>query len=564
MAAEIIFDDVSHGGGGNFAEPIRDQYNDRAPRFPRKSTQYVDDLGRDFSRMNIKGEKKEKDRRKSITVMRRRSTGEEKKMAKNYELYRFEKKALDWTIADKVRTYVPPEELAKKASKAKGKVTEQLQSMNYRRRAHITRLLEEKNYGGRGAEWYLACIEAPKTRDGKVPVMDVIIAQSAKFGTFGSPNEKRMSFLGEKSDLRDSNSPKGKDKGKDKYKDEGLGYEDNFGDQELFNSHGRPLEHDGRPFDGERGNRRLHPLPDPIAGPIPGLQSPGGWSPPQQFHPQGNHDVVEILGDDHDGHGGHGNVLDLDNILDDGHGGHHGGQQGFDRPHLDDFGAPKRRKSGKKGSHSRPRQDRLYNEEPKRRYKYDNSSEGTAGDEVSVFFDEDDKSSYTSFGADAEFVRRGSLSRPNSKGRHEPFYREHRRRGTYAGTRRNSRYGEDMLLIEPAGAPRRPTLHHRSRTLPQIGYDRDQEYDAPLSPRDHRNYSPLRRAPPEVFYPGELMRQRDYEKDREAEHYMRGHDLRLREEEVRRQERELDERDFRRHGGGKPFYRDHRDRDYRI
>jgi len=181
---------------------------------------------------------------------------------------------------------------------------------------------------------------------------------------------------------------------------------------------------------------------------------------------------------------------------------------------------------------------------------------------VSVFFDEDDKSSLTSFGNEPEFVRRGSLrggDRRRSKGRHEPLYREHHRRGTYDGPRRNSRYGEDMLLIEPARAPRRPQ-HLRTRTLPQIGYDR--EFDAPLSPREHRNYEPLRRAPPEVFYPGELMRLRDYEKDREAETYMRDHDLRLREEEVRRQERELDERDSRRHGGGR--YRDDRDRDYRL
>lgn len=128
--------------------------------------------------------------------------------------------------------------------------------------------------------------------------------------------------------------------------------------------------------------------------------------------------------------------------------------------------------------------------------------------------------------------------------------------------RRNSGYGDKEHVTQPARPHRRPRPERRNNiryveASRNIGYTRD---DTPLSPvLTDRNYSPLQTAPPEVFYPSELARQRDLEKDRAPDEYM---DIRRREQKVLRQGKELDVRDHQKADfGEKQYY--HNDRGYR-
>jgi hypothetical protein len=164
--------------------------------------------------------------------------------------------------------------------------------------------------------------------------------------------------------------------------------------------------------------------------------------------------------------------------------------------------------------------------------------------------------------------RRGSLKRRPSTRRGEPIYRDHRRPASYNLGRRD-------LVIEPGRTPRRlgverrqtiAYLEPRQITYPSHRNGRDRDViDEPLSPvLTQRSYSPgigrreSRGPPPEVYFPEELGG-----KDRREEDYMNqidriDRDNRYREEDLRRHERELDERDRRR--GGKGVYREYRDR----
>lgn len=600
-------------------ETFDDDFNDQPLRSPRRSNEFMNELERGVSRLSIVRGNKDKDRQKSISITRKRSSSDEKrskKMAKNFELYHFVKTGNDWTVADRQRTHLAQEEIARLALKGKGKVAEQMSTLKPLRRAQICRLLEEKNREewDKEAEWYTAYIEGPRTRDGKVRTMDVVIAQPIKRERPSSPHEKSISFLGERSDVREPIRPKGKDKGKEKGKDKGKekdkykdkGYdndrlrsdEEYYSSDKLFTSDGRPVNAEGIPFDSQKGNGRQYPLPDPIGGPSPRQQSlppAGPWNDPPPFHPQDNHPTdpfasdpfgafspqgghkdepfqfdngIEILNDNHQTHGGQPGIvdldLDLDQLLDHGD---RGGQTEFKQARIDEFGGPTRQNSGrKKDGRPKLKPIRTYPEAPRRkRYQYGNSSVGS--DEISVIFDPDEKSSMSSIGEDHDFVRRGSLKGRNrrpSMRRAEPAYREHSRVASYYSgpARRNSRYGGEEYVTEPARSNRRPRPDRRSTIQyieppRQIGYGRD---DAPLSPvLTDRNYSPPRRAPPEVFYPSELARQRDLEKDREADEYM---DMRRREERVLRQEKELDDRDYQKANFGERQYY-HDDRDYR-
>ena len=605
---------IHSGPSDNFRQlsPTRDGFEDR---FPRRSNQHVDDdLSRGFQSLDLGGRRdKDKDRRKSVVIepgkiMRRRSSSGSKRPSRYYEFYQFEKRGEDWTLADRIPMKAPQDELEKKVAKGKNnKITilDKMKTMNALRRDQINRLLDQKNDSetDKDAEWVPVLIEITKFRGKSVLAMDVVVAQTFKPGG-PALREKRPSFIGERSDLRDLLRDKGK--GKDKYKDKRKGHDhdhdhghnqDSFGEGPLFANDGRPIDNHGRPFDGHKADRRLLPVEDPIAGPPPGLQllrsPPGGWNDP--FPPGGlphdayhNQPPLEVVNDNFQPRGpqaGAG-VLDLDRLLDKSGGGGAGhGHQNFEEPRLDDFGGaapvdlglvgPDRQRSRerrKSGSRLRPK--RLHTDhgpprhrEHHRRYQYPDSSIDDEDEVVSVFFDGEDRSSMSSFSEDHErFIeRRGSLKRRPSRRGGERLYREHHRRGA------SYNLGRRDLIIEPGRTPRRPPPERR-QTIAYIeprqitypargGRDRDL-IDAPLSPvLTHRSTSPgLGRrdrggsfAPQELYYPDELR-----EKDRRAEDYMDAveRENRYREDDIRRQERELNERDRRR--GGKVIYRDYR------
>jgi hypothetical protein len=586
--------------------PIRDDFAQRSPR--RSSQRVNDDLLPSFQRLDLGGRKdKVKDRRKTIDfeagkIIRRRSSSGEKSPPSYYAFYRIEKRGDDWTLADRIPMKAPQDELEKRVAKGKSRFTvlDKMTAMHALRRDQINRLLEEKNYAERDqdAEWIPVLIETTRQKGNKVLAFDIVIAQSFKRGG-PAFRDRCISFVGEKSDLREPIMSKGRDK--DKYKDKFNGKNGNdypndpFDDGRLFSNDGRPIESHGRPIERRNSNRHPVPLEDPIAGPIPGLQPmrppPIGWTDPfrpgefpQDMH--NNQPPVEILNDPHQPHGGQAGegVLDLDKLLEKppGGGGGGGGQQHFEQPRLENFPeagpgdfrplGPERQRSGerRKSESRRRRPDRRYTDqgpqrrrEHSRRNQYGDSS--VDGDEdVSVFFDPDDRSSMSSW-EDERFIEgRGSLKRRLSTRKGDRSSREHYRRGA------SYNLGRRDLVIEPGRTPRRPDPERRQTidwpeqrqiTYPyRNGRDRD-IIDEPLSPvLTHRGYSPgprrreSRGAPPELFFPEEMGG-----KDRRAEEYMEatGRD-RYREEEVMRLERELDEKDRRR--GGKWVYRDYRDR----
>ena len=599
--------------------PGRDGFEQRSPR---RSKQHVDDdFSRGFETLEINERRnKDKERRKSVVIeagriMRRRSSSGSKRPSRYYEFYQFEKRGGDWNLADRISMKAPQDELEKKVAKGKNnksKILDKMKAMNALRRDQINRLLDEKNYAekDKDAEWVPVSIETTRQRGTSVLAFDIVIAQSYK-PAGPAPRGNRISFVGERSDLRDPIRFKGKDKDKDKGKDKdkdrsketrGDDHDHNhnhdqdfFGEDRLFTNDGRPIENHGVPFGGQKVDRRPLPLEDPIAGPPPGMQPPrpppGGWNDP--FPPGGGfpHDAhhnqapIEVMHDNfqpHDMQAGNG-VLDLDQLLEKPNGGH--GHQSFDQPRLEHFGGaapgdfrptgPDRQRSGeRRKSGSRPRPKRISTDqglpqyrEHRRRYQWGDSSIDDEDEVVSVFFDGDDRESMSSLGDEHErFIeRRGSLKRRPSGRRGEPLYREHHRRGAsyYPGRR-------DMI-VEPGRTPRRPVPERRQTiayveprqiTYPhRSGRDRD-VIDEPLSPvLTQRSYSPgllgrrdSRAPPPELPYPDELR-----EKDRRAENYMDAieREARYREEDVRRQERDLDDRDARRRSG-KVMYREYR------
>jgi hypothetical protein len=598
------------GTQDNFSplSPMSDNFEQRSPR--RSSQRADDDLPRSFQRLDLGGKKdKVKDRRKSIDfeagrIIRRLSSSGGKGRSRYYEFYRFEKRGADWNLADRIPMRAPQDELEKRVAKGKSRFTvlDKMMSMNALRRHQVNRLLDEKNYAekDKDAEWVPVLIETTRQRGNSVLAFDIVIAQSFKPG--GSAlHDKRSSFIGEKSDLRELVKSKGKDKDKDKQKDKpngkkGNDYEnDPFDDGRVFTNDGRPIDHHGGAFEGQQPNKHPVPLEDPIAGPIPGLQPirppPNGWGEPfshgdfpQDVHH--NQPPVEILNDHqqpHDGQAVNG-VLDLDQLLEMPPGGGGGGQPHFDQPRLENFarsgpgdsrlmGPDRQHSRERRQSGSRPRSNRIFADQgPQRRREHSHRRQYTDSsvddeDDNSVFFNRDEGSSMSSYGDDHEhFIeRRGSLKRRPSARRGEDLYREHHRRGTgYYPERGN-------LVIEPGWTPRRLVARRRQtiawtepRQITRYGRDRDfiDEALSPVLTQRSNSPAPLARRegkgpPMELYYPEELAG-----KNRRAEAYMdaieREREIRYREEELRWRERELDERDRRREGKGR--YRDYQDR----
>jgi hypothetical protein len=508
-------------------------------------------------------------------------------------------------VADKIPIKAPQDELEKKVAKGKSRnpVVDTMTKMHHIRRGQINRLLDKKNNDerDRDAEWVPVLIEKTRWSGKSILAMDVIIAKTFKLGGSG-PREKRSLFVGEKSDLRvplrsksrDSYRDKdrfneirwnGRNRDRDRDRDhDQYGEPDFFAETQLFTSDGRPIDDPGRPFDGRKADRRSIPLENPIAGPIQALQplrqAPGGWGdpPPPGPFPQDvhhNQQPMEMISGGHPSDG----IVDLDQLLDKSNGGGGGyAHQNFDVdvPPVD--GAGRRRSSGgSKQSRSRPRPAKIYGDQgsPRKGYRradhYGDSSIDDPDEERSVFFDGDSGSSITSYGADHEHLieRRGSLKRRPSNRRGEHFYREHRRRPASYNP------GRSGLILETARTPRRPEIERRQTIAypvsRQIAYPyedggRRNVIDEPLSPvvmqqSDSPGGSRRRESrgpPPEVYYPHELGG-----KDRAPDDYPEpmGHDNRFREDEVRRQERGMDERDaIKGRGGSRGAYWDTRDR----
>lgn len=164
-----------------------------------------------------------------------------------------------------------------------------------------------------------------------------------------------------------------------------------------------------------------------------------------------------------------------------------------------------------------PRQALVIQDRPRGRTYYtkkwvdDDSSPESDDGEISAF-EEDERSSHTSYGDDREkFTRRGSLipHRQSSVRRHGPAYREHHRRTNYPveeararlGPRRDSRYYDgpvDMIVERPS---RRRSSRERREAIKymqpkSIEY---QSHSPPLTPVSSSSYSFPRRFPGHVY-----------------------------------------------------------------
>jgi len=587
------------------------QFDRPEERSPRRSSQRVDDeLTRGFQRLSISGKKdKGKNRGKSLSfesgkIVRRRSFSGEKQNPQYFELYRFEKYGKDWNAADRIRINASQDDLKRKVVRGKSKIpiVDTVLNMPPIRRAQITRLLEIKNHDerDRDAEWIPVLIKKENGKGKSVLAMDVVIAKTFKSGGSGL-REKRSSFAGEMSDLRVPLRSKSRDNGNDMFNEVNWNDHDRdrdrdqyrerdfFAEERLFTNDGRPMDEQGRPFDGRKGDRRPIPLENPIAGPIQALQPPRqapiGWSDPPGPGPlphddHHNQPPIEVIPNGQSGEC----LVDLDQLLDKSNGGGGGhANHGFEEHHPNGFaeagevgvdGAGRRRSSGgRKRSGSRPRPTRSYTDQgpPRGGYRraddYEESSVDDL-DEVSVFFDPDDRSSMSSYGPDHDryIEGRGSLKRHHSNRRNEPFYREHRRRpASYYS-------GYNGMILEPGRTPRRSRMERR-RTIAypvsrQITYyeggrRRNDMINEPLSPvLTQRGDSPGfsrrkegRFQPPELIYPNELGKDRAL--DDYADHIR---ESRFREDDFRRRERGFDERDpIKGRGGSRRYYRDSRD-----
>jgi hypothetical protein len=596
--------------------PRRDRSEERSPK--RSSRRVDDELSRGFRRLSINGKKdKDRNRRKSLSsqsgkITRQRSSSGGKQKPQCLELYKFEKTGKDWTVADRIRINAPQDELENKIVRRKSRipVVDTMIKMPSIRRGQINRLLNAKNNDERDkdAEWVPVLIERESGRGGSVLSMDVIIAKTFKPGGSGPP-EKQSSFVGEKSDLRVPLKSKGGDNSKDKDKFNEIKWNDRdrdqyrehdlFAEERFFANDGRPIDDQGRPFDGRKGDRGPIPLEDPIAGPIQALQpprqAPGGWTdlpPPPGPFPHNDHQnqpPIEVINGGQPGDC----MVDLEQLLDPNGGGGGGGgghaNQNFEEPRLNGFagageggvapldGASRRRSSeGRRRSGSRPRPTRIYTDRgPSRKFYRRTDHYGDSSiddpDEVSIFFHSEDGSSISSYSADHErFIeRRGSLKRRPSDRRGEHYYREHRRRpASYYPSH------SDMIL-ESARTPRRPRMERRQTiaypvsrqiTYPHEGGRRRDSIDEPLSPvlMQHGDSSGFSRRKdsrdplPELYYPHELGG-KDRAPDDYVDHMAR--ENRFREDDWRRQERAFAERDaMKRRGSSKGYYyRDTRD-----
>jgi hypothetical protein len=567
--------------------PVRDNLQQRSARRP--SQRSYDDVLPSFQRLDLGGKKeKGKDRRRSLDfeagkITRRRPSGGSKRPSLYYEYYRFKKCGDDWTVADRIPIKAPQDELEKRVNKSKSRntVLDSMTGMLPLRCDQVNRLLKEKNGDERDpdAEWVPVLIETKKQLDRKVLVFDIIIAQAVRPGGYAS-GDRRVSFIGERSDLREPIRSKSKDKYKDPSSNRRSNDYDNdpFDDRRVFTQDGRPIDHGG-PSDGPKSHRQPVQL-DPVGGPIPGLQpmrpAPIGWhdpirpeeGPPDMHHNQ----PLEILPNNHQPHGGQAGtgVLNLDELLGNSEGGGGGGPQRFDHPRRESFagagpgemrpmGPDRQRSRDRRQSGSRgPRPTKIYRDrgqqdrrEYGRRNQYADSSVDDEDEVVSIFFDRDDRSSISSYGSEEHerpIERRGSLKQRPSLRRGEPTYREHhRRRASDYPVRR-------YVFIEPARTPRRARPERRQSiawTAPRrITYPtkdwRDRDIiDEPLSPVfTQRSYSPgpggrreSRGLPPELIYPEDLRG-----KDHRADDYLGPID-RQRENGLRRGDREPDEWD---------------------
>ncbi|KAF7502627.1 hypothetical protein GJ744_005421 [Endocarpon pusillum] len=529
---------------------------------------HFEDVRDDFARLGV-NDKKEKDR--TFQSRPKVSSAHPSGTPMHYKYYVFTRTE-NWKVADKVEIIAPQEELERKVAKGKktNSVLEAMKNMSGDRRAQINRLLAEKNLANEhgDAEWQCVLIESPSPRNRRVHgkiirehlKMDVIIAQHIL------PDERKASsprssksFVGKISDINEPLKPEGKSKEKSMDKPSQAGkeaksgkedYNDPFARVRLFNEEGRPLDKNG-------------PIPEYLPQQIPqqqqqqlpqqipqhhffnqGMGQPGG--PPRAQHvgpsqptgPAANPvfgdpfslptpasklpNGIEIMNDPHPPQNDASGIFPVQNL-------------------------PPREQFGKS-----PNQPVIMQEPPKRGHHhkqgsvYDSSSRGS--DDECFLFEDDERSSHTSYGDDHERL-------PVKKG--EKAYREHRRGLSYPiepprrieARRRESRYSggrEQVETIVP-----RPRRRHSSRErCEQVRYvePRRLEYgprSPTLTPISNSSYSPPRR-PPGLPYPDELLdRERDdRERERRAEEYMRMDALREREEAVRRRERELNDREF--------------------
>jgi hypothetical protein len=555
---------------------------------------HVEEVQYDFSKLDIE-EKRANDAGLQRSKSERRvSFNTIKGAPRHYEYYSFTK-GNDWRVADRIKISAPKEELEKTVSRGKktSSVLETMKKMSPDRRAQIDRLLDQKNLAeeSRDAQWHCVFIDSPnpkiKETNGKRILehkkMDVIVAQHILPGRAKSSSQERSkSFAGERSDINEPLKPKEKARDKDKpfkgnkeHKDGQR--EDPFDSDRLFNEQGVPLDRQGpipeypsrqlpldqgmgQPFGPPVGqpagsfkpNGPAHGpiLGNPFSQPGPGLQLPHG---------------IEILGDPIPPQHGANEVFHLDELLPPGKGNMHPQDHHaqFQQPHINDFNGPSAPRK------KQPNQPFILQDPPKGRRHYtqkwvsDDSSRES--DDEFAFFDEDERSSHTSYGDDHEkLVPRGSLVRPHRRSsvkRRDPTYREHHRGSSYPvepsprrieAPRRESRYHSDRdrdrdrdhieTIIERR--PRRHSSRERRETLKYV-QPRRLEYGGPrsppLTPISNSSYSPSRRFSG-LPYPHEV--ERDRESERVAEDYMREQHIREREEEVRRRERELEDRDF--------------------
>ncbi len=553
-----------------------------------------EDVQHDFSKLDI-DEMKEKDggAHKAKSIPRVSFNTTTKGTPRHYEYYEFKKRD-DWSVADRVKIAAPQEELEKTVSRGKksSSVLESLKKMSPDRRAQVDRLLDQKNLNeeSKDTQWHCVFIDSPNPKDKDIggkrirehKTMNVVVAQHILPGRAKSTSHERSkSFVGERSDVTEP--LKVKDKAKDKDKQSKGGKEskdgkdhlaDPFDSNKLFNDHGVPLDKHGpipgyppQPprFDQGMGQPFGPPGGQPF-GP-PGGQPMGAFQPtgpaynpmygdpftqpsPGQKLPHG----IEILGDPIPPQNGANNVFNLDDLLTPEQGPTHPHDQHpqFQRPHLNNFQearAPPRKPA------NRPF---IIQDPPKGRRDYTkkwmNDDSSRESDDEFPFFEEDERSSHTSYGDDHEkLVRRGSLvpHRRSSVKRREPTYREHHRGSSYPleqpqrrqEPRRDSRYNGDRVETIIERRPRRHSSRERREAIRYV-QPKQLEYQSrspPLTPISNSSYSPSRRFSG-LPYPHELERDRDHE--RFAEEYIREKHIRDREEALQRRERDLEDRDF--------------------
>lgn len=450
----------------------------------------MDIFADDFARMDMKHapkEEKEKDKKKEeekfpVPV-------EKPGTVVAYECYRFAK--LDsWERAGRQRLNVPSRELEARVksqrSRGEPKIYEQMSRMSNFRAEQINRLLDDKSASTKDPhfEWVCASINSKKVSTKKgmydVPSMDVILAKIVmKDTTPPKKNEPaKPKVPGELIDLSEKpDKKKDKEKDKDKDKDHKPHSPHYWAHDPLFADAGKPI--DVHHAQSDPGFIKLGPV-------------------------GGGHDGIEVL--------------------------HEDGHQEHIPPYVP-MAPPPRRSRSRHRPAPIPLQDPVL-DNMGAHHPYNSSMD----DDISVFFDDDGRSSRTSHSIDFEKIpRRGSLKPERRKS-----YREHHRNNSYSVYPRYNDWRSPGELAEVIPEKTYPRHHRpeftRRRTLgyaparPEITYHNDD-----LVPQvSHRSYSP----------PGmDWERER---RDREIEDLERELELREREERLERAERDIERQKERR------------------